>query len=92
LIGMILCGVQGKRLRPLTDEIPKPLIEIKEDYTILNQQIISFKNVGIEKVVLLTGYLSEKIEGRYQKKWNGVRIEYSVEDAARSLERHPNGA
>jgi len=80
LIGMILCGGQGKRLRPLTEEIPKPLIEIKENYTILDQQILSFKSAGIEKVVLLTGYLSEKIEGRYHDRWNGVRIEYSVED------------
>ena len=80
MIGMILCGGHGKRLRPLTDKIPKPLIEIKENYTILDHQILSFKFAGIKKVVLLTGYLSEKIEERYQKKWNGVRIEYSVED------------
>jgi len=80
MIGAILCGGIGKRLRPITDEIPKPLIEIKEGYTILDKQIIDFKNAGIDKVVLLTGYLSEKIENRYGKNWKGVNILYSKEE------------
>jgi len=44
MIGMVLCGGQGKRLRPLTDGIPKTLIEIKEGYTILDKQLIDFRN------------------------------------------------
>ena len=80
MIGLVLCGGHGKRLRPLTNEIPKSLIEIKEGYTILDKQLIDLKNAGIEKIVLLTGHLSEKIEERYSSKWKGISIEYSTED------------
>jgi NDP-sugar pyrophosphorylase family protein len=80
MIGMVLCGGHGKRLRPLTNDIPKPLIEIKEGYTILDKQLIDFRNAGINKVVLLAGYLSEKIEERYGNKWKGINIAYSIED------------
>lgn len=80
MIGMILCGGHGKRLRPLTNDIPKPLIEIKEGYTILDKQLIDLRNAGIDNVTLLTGYLSEKIEERYCSKWKGINIKYSIED------------
>ncbi|MGC8696481.1 MAG: sugar phosphate nucleotidyltransferase, partial [Conexivisphaera sp.] len=32
---MILAGGRGKRLRPYTDSVPKPLLELREGYTIL---------------------------------------------------------
>lgn len=80
MIGMILCGGHGKRLRPLTDDIPKTLIEIKEGYTILDKQLIDFRDAGIDKVVLLTGYLSDKIEDRYGSRWKNIDIDYSVEE------------
>ncbi|HID26881.1 MAG TPA: cupin domain-containing protein [Methanosarcinales archaeon] len=80
MIGMILAGGMGKRLRPITYQTPKPLIEIKEDYTILDKQLFDFKSAGIDHVILLTGYLHEKIEERYNNKYKGVTIEYSIED------------
>ncbi len=43
MIGAILCGGYGKRLKPITDQIPKPLIEIKDGYTILDNQITQFQ-------------------------------------------------
>lgn len=80
MIGMILCGGYGKRLKPLTDEIPKPLIELRHNYTILDKQLFDFASTGIEKVILLTGHLSEKIEQRYGSSYKGLKIEYSIED------------
>ena len=52
-VGMILCGGFGKRLRPFTETLPKPLIEIDEDYTILDKQLFDFKSDISEKQIAL---------------------------------------
>ncbi|MFA7169870.1 MAG: sugar phosphate nucleotidyltransferase [Candidatus Paceibacterota bacterium] len=83
MIGAILCGGYGKRLKPLTDSLPKPLLSIKNDYTILDKQILQFKYAGVKDVVFLCGYLSEKIEERFGNSWNGVNLHYLVEDSPR---------
>lgn len=83
MLGAILCGGYGKRLKPLTDHIPKPLLEIKKDYTILDKQLLQFKYAGIKKVVLLCGHLNEKIKERFNGNWKGIDIEYSAEDKPR---------
>ena len=79
-VGMILCGGFGKRLRPVTETVPKPLVEIKENYTILDKQLLDFKNAGVDKVYLLAGFLHEKIEERYGDEYKGVKIRYVIED------------
>ena len=57
---MILCAGFGKRLRPLTDNCPKPLLKIGED-TLLSNTIKFLKNYGIKEAVINVHYLSEKI-------------------------------
>jgi len=79
-VGMILCGGFGKRLRPVTEKIPKPLVEIKDDYTILDKQLFEFKNAGVENVYLLAGFLHEKIKERYGNEYKRVNIHYIIED------------
>jgi NDP-sugar pyrophosphorylase family protein len=83
MLGAILCGGYGKRLKPLTDHIPKPLLEIKKNYTILDKQILQFKYAGVKKVILLCGHLNEKIKEQFGDSWNEVQIEYLVEDKPR---------
>jgi NDP-sugar pyrophosphorylase family protein len=83
MLGAILCGGYGKRLKPLTDHMPKPLLEIKKNYTILDKQLLQFKHAGIKKVILLCGYLNEKIKERFGDCWDGVDIEYLIEDKPR---------
>ena len=79
MIGMILCGGYGKRLTSLTEDLPKALIEIKDDYTILDSQLFVFKHAGFDKVILLTGHLGEKIQERYGKEHNGLKLLYTKE-------------
>lgn len=79
MIGMILCGGSGRRLKPYTDTLPAPLIEIKENYTILDKQLFDYAAAGIDEVILLTGYKSEMIQARYGDKYKGIKIRYHIE-------------
>ncbi len=80
VVAAILAGGYGKRLKPLTESIPKPLVEIGENFTILDKQILDYKYAGIREVYLLVGYMWEKIRERYARMWRGVQLHYIVED------------
>ncbi len=74
---VILAGGQGTRLRPLTFTKPKPMVPIlgKPFLEYLIELLV--KN-NIEEIVILTGYLHEKIEEYFgDGKKFGVRITYS---------------
>lgn len=58
---VILAGGRGERLRPFTDNNPKPMIPINGK-PFLEHLIEMLEENGIEEVVILTGYLSEKIK------------------------------
>ena len=80
MIGAILAGGFGKRLKPLTDEIPKGMIQIRDNYSILDRQIFDFRNIGISEVYFLSGYLGERIEEHYGEEKDGIRFRYLRED------------
>ena len=80
MIGAILAGGFGKRLKPLTDEIPKAMIQIKENYSILDRQIFDFKTIGIREIYILSGYLGEKIQEKYGKEKDGIKFTYLREE------------
>ena len=80
MIGMILCGGYGKRLQQFEPYLPKVLLDIKDGLTILDKQLFDYKNAGFNQVILLTGYLSKKIEERYGSEYKGLKIDYIVED------------
>ena len=58
---VILVGGLGKRLRPFTEIIPKPLLPIGEK-SVLEIQIEKLKEYGFDEVILATNYRSEYIE------------------------------
>ena len=67
---LILCAGYGKRLNPLTLEVPKPLLKINE-ITLLENCINLIQFLGIKKVIINTFYLKEKIENFInEKKFN----------------------
>jgi len=57
---MILAAGRGERLRPLTDEIPKPLIEVG-GRTLLERHLDSVRSAGIKTVVINLGWLGQMI-------------------------------
>ena len=57
---VLLCGGKGERLYPLTNDIPKPLVEIK-DKPILTYIIEHLEKYSMTDLIILTGYKSDKI-------------------------------
>jgi len=64
---IIMAGGKGLRLRPLTKNNPKPLIKIKDKKSILEYNIDYFQSQGIEKIFIITHYLSHKINDKLKK-------------------------
>lgn len=76
---VFLCGGLGTRLRPLTYDIPKPMIPFG-DRPFLQILVEYFKSQGIEKFVFCTGHLHEHIETHFGNgSQYGVEIIYSME-------------
>jgi len=60
---IILSAGRGERLYPLTNDIPKPLLDIGNGKTLLEEQIERFHNTGvIHEIIIVIGYHAEKIE------------------------------
>lgn len=78
---VILAGGYGKRLRPLTDDKPKPLIEIAGK-TILEWQIEWLKTFDITSFIILAGYKKEVLTEwiTNNKKRLGIECLISTED------------
>ena len=77
---VILAGGLGKRLRPLTSDRPKPLVEVA-GRPIIEWQIEWLKRHGFTDIVVLAGYRWEKlIEHLGSGQRLGVRIAYVVEE------------
>jgi len=75
----ILTGGFGKRLRPITDYVPKSLVPIN-NIPIIEWQIRYFKKFGIKEFVICSGYKNEQIKDHLEAKKNlGVTIQYSIE-------------
>ena len=74
---VILCGGLGTRLKPYTNELPKPMILCNERPFIwyLLEQL---SEQGVKQFILLTGYMGEKIKNYFGdgKQW-GWQIKYS---------------
>ena len=64
---LILCAGYGERLKPLTLADPKPLLKINE-ITLLENCINLIQSLKIEKVIINTFYLKEKIENFINEK------------------------
>lgn len=73
---VILAGGLATRLRPLTERLPKALIEVA-GHPFLWHQLELLKRRGIRRVVLLVGHLGETIQQRFQDGAElGIRIDY----------------
>lgn len=75
---VILAGGLGLRMRPLTDTIPKPMIEF-HGRPFLAYLVDQLRDAGVKRILMLLGYRSEFIRDHFGdgREW-GVSITYSV--------------
>lgn len=71
---ILLAAGMGTRLRPLTLETPKSLIEINGK-PLLERQVEFLKEKGINEIIVVTGYLNEKF--KYLKEKYGVKLVFN---------------
>jgi dTDP-glucose pyrophosphorylase len=80
ITAVVMAGGFGNRLRPLTDQTPKPMLPVG-DRPILERTIEQLKNTGIRRVSLTTHYRAEAISDHFRDgKDFGVAIDYVHED------------
>src|SRR6202008_935968 len=77
---MILAAGLGTRLRPLTDDRPKALVEVA-GYTLLEITLRRLRQFGIREVIVNVHHFAEMVVDYLKKNHNfGMRIEISQED------------
>lgn len=76
---VILAGGQGSRLRPLTCDLPKPLVPLCGKPVLEYLFDLLIRN-GFDEAVVTLGYLSQQIESRYPDgKYRSLRLSFSHE-------------
>ena len=84
MIGMVLAAGAGRRLEPLTRDLPKTLLEVAPATTILDIALGNLAAAGLTEVVVVTGFAAHRIEERRAEleTRHGVTIETVYNDRA----------
>ena len=64
MIGLVLAAGASRRLRPLTNDLPKTLLPVTDDRTILDIALGNLRAVGLTDVVVVTGFAADRITER----------------------------
>jgi choline kinase len=77
VIGMVLAAGLGKRLGHETAELPKTLLGVDGDRTILDIALANFAHVGLTDAVIVTGYAHDRLAERVPalERRHGVKLE-----------------
>lgn len=76
---VILAAGQSIRLRPLTDDAPKCLLQMGPK-TILDWQLQALKSAGIEDIIMVVGYRQEMIRSHIAENYPDLGVTYVVND------------
>jgi choline kinase len=84
MLGMVLAAGAGRRLRPYTDTLPKALVPVDDETTILDIALRNMAAVGLTDVVVVVGYRAEAVSDRQSEfeARHGVRLELVHNDKA----------
>lgn len=75
---VILAAGKGTRMRPLTYEIPKPMLLINGKPVL--EYTLSFLPKEIDEVIIVVNYLGEHIKKYFGQEWKGRKIKYVFQD------------
>jgi choline kinase len=80
----VLAAGTGKRLHPLTDDLPKTLLPVAGERSILDVVVGNLRAVGLEEVVVVTGYAAEAVRERAPalERRHGLRLELVYNEKA----------
>jgi choline kinase len=84
LIGLILAAGAGRRLHPLTSDLPKTLLAVDGDRTILDIALENLHSAGLNDIVIVTGVAGHHVKNRKSEleRTHGVRLELLDNDRA----------
>lgn len=78
---VMLVGGQGTRLRPLTENTPKPMLPVA-NFPCTAHQIVKARDAGVTRIILSTSYRAEVFESYFGAgEQFGIEIVYVVEDS-----------
>jgi glucose-1-phosphate thymidylyltransferase len=73
---VVLAAGEGTRLRPLTEDKPKGMVEV-DGQPILSHCFDQLVELGADELIVVVGYLKEKIIDHYGDEYEGVPITYT---------------
>ena len=84
MIGLVLAAGAGRRLRPYTDTLPKALVPVDGETTIMDISLRNLAAAGLTDVTIVVGYCASAVEERkdaFEQKY-GVKISLVHNDKA----------
>ncbi|MGA5756935.1 sugar phosphate nucleotidyltransferase [Nonomuraea bangladeshensis] len=84
MLGMVLAAGAGRRLRPYTDTLPKALVPVDGETTIMDISLRNLAEVGLRDVVIVVGYAAQAVHERkaaFEEKY-GVKLTLVHNDKA----------
>lgn len=79
MIAVVMAAGKGVRLRPITDSVPKVMIEISKK-PFLEYLLSNLEKAGFEQTHLIVGYKKEVIEKHFGEKFGKMKLNYFVQE------------